>query len=248
MPTLMFENIKNKSGEILDHTFHEGSANSRDLLIIGHGVTGNKDRPFVVALANAVSITGINVLRFSFAGNGDSEGDFSDCTISKEVEDLQAVLSVVEEKGYRVIYAGHSMGGAGGVLTEARDFRMKFLISLAGMVSTGKFYETEFGEETPDPGCMWEEPGCPLSTAFQNDLKAIRSTAPQAAEISVPWLLIHGTADDVVLIDDSREAYSLASEPKELVEIDGANHVFSEKGQQPMIEAVTTWLSKNLSS
>jgi esterase/lipase len=50
----------------------------------------------------------------------------------------------------------------------------------------------------------------------------------------------------VVLIDDSREAYFLASEPKKLVEIEGANHVFSEDGQKPMIEAVIGWLQTNL--
>jgi pimeloyl-ACP methyl ester carboxylesterase len=246
MPALMFGTIKNKLGETLDYTFHEGSANCRDLLIIGHGVTGNKDRPFVVALADAVSASGTNVIRFSFAGNGDSGGEFRDCTISKEVDDLQAVLSVVGEKNYRAIYAGHSMGAAVGVLTAAKDSRIKFLISLAGMVSTEKFYDTEFGEETPDTGCMWEEPDCPLSSAFKNDLKDIHSTAPQAAQITVPWLLVHGTADDVVLIDDSQEAHSLATGPKKFVEIEGANHVFSEDGQKPMIEAVIGWLQNNL--
>ena len=149
MPAVMFGTIKNKFGETLDYTFHEGSASCRDLFIIGHGVTGNKDRPFVVALANAVSASGIHVLRFSFAGNGGSDGDFRDCTISKEVEDLRSVLNLTEEKGFRVTYAGHSMGGAVGVLAAARDPRIKFLISLAGMVNTEKFYNAEFGEETP---------------------------------------------------------------------------------------------------
>lgn len=242
----MFGLIKNQSGETLDYTFHEGLADSLDLFIIGHGVTGNKDRPFVVALAEAVANAGIHTLRFSFAGNGSSEGEFRDCTISKEVEDLQAVLTTAVENGYRVTYAGHSMGGAVGVLATAEDSRIQFLISLAGMVNTEKFYETEFGEEIPDKGCMWEETDYPLSSKFADDLRAIQSTAPQAAQISVPWLLVHGTTDDVVLIDDSREAYSLATEPKKLVEIDGANHVFSESGLQPMIEAVISWLKDSL--
>ena len=32
MPALMFGTIKNKLGETLDYTFHEGSANCRDLV------------------------------------------------------------------------------------------------------------------------------------------------------------------------------------------------------------------------
>ena len=46
----MDEIITNSQGETLDYTFHDPGNQSRDILIIGHGVTGNKDRPFVVAL------------------------------------------------------------------------------------------------------------------------------------------------------------------------------------------------------
>ena len=38
----MFGNIANSSGERLDYSFHEGTAGSRDIVVIGHGVTGNK--------------------------------------------------------------------------------------------------------------------------------------------------------------------------------------------------------------
>ena len=247
MAFCMFDTIKNSHQEILDYTFHEGVANARDILNIGHGVTGNKDRPFVVGLAEAVSREGVPVLRFSFSGNGASGGRFQDCTISKEVEDLKSVLSAVEAKGFRAIYAGHSMGGAVGVLTAASDDRIRFLISLAGMVNTEAFYEREFGEETPDTGCMWEEPSCPLSSTFVADMRSIRTTAPKASEIEVPWLLVHGTADDVVPIEDSREIHALAGDPKKLVEIPDADHVFSGNGQAPMIEVVIAWLGTTLS-
>ena len=245
-PSSMDQVIKNAQGETLEYTFHDGQENARNLLIIGHGVTGNKDRPFVVALAEAVSAEGLPVLRFSFSGNGGSEGDFRNSTISKEVDDLKAVVTAAHESGYRIIYAGHSMGGAVGTLAAASDDRIKFLISLAGMVNTKAFYDREFGEETPDSGCMWEEPSCPLSSIFKNDLESIKSTAPKAGDIKIPWLLIHGTEDDVVPIDDSREIFRLANEPKKIVEIPGANHVFSEDGQRPMIDAVIDWIGEIL--
>jgi alpha-beta hydrolase superfamily lysophospholipase len=242
----MEESIKNQDGEIIEYTFHAGQENARNLLIIGHGLTGNKDRPFVVALAEAVAAQGLPVLRLSFSGNGGSGGDFRQSTISKEVDDLKAVLSAADASGYRVIYAGHSMGGAVGVLAAASDERIKFLISLAGMVNTKAFYKREFGEVTPDSGCMWEEASCPLSSTFKNDLENIGSTASKAGEIKVPWLLVHGTEDDVVPISDSQEIFAQANEPKKLVEIPGANHVFSEGSEKPMIGAVVDWIGESL--
>lgn len=242
----MQEIITNPQGETLDYTFHDTGNQSRDILVIGHGVTGNKDRPFVVALAEAVANEGMAVLRFSFSGNGSSGGNFRDCTISKEAEDLKAVVTAVVKNGYRVTYAGHSMGGAVGVLAASSDERIKHLISLAGMVNTKDFYDREFGEEKTDEGCMWEEQSCPLSSTFRNDMYHIGSVAQKASEVKVPWLLIHGDADDVVPIEDSREIFALAHEPKKIIEIPGANHVFSEAGLEPMSEAVIDWIGETL--
>tara|TARA_B100000035_G_C21005770_1_gene557206 strand:+ start:186 stop:920 length:735 start_codon:yes stop_codon:yes gene_type:complete len=242
----MEEIITNSKGETLDYTFHNPGNQSRDILIIGHGVTGNKDRPFVIALAEAVASEGMAVLRFSFSGNGSSGGDFRECTISKEIEDLNAVVTAAVNNGYRVTYAGHSMGGAVGVLAAAMDERIKHLISLAGMVNTKDFYDREFGEETPDEGCMWEEQSCPLSSTYKNDMYEIGSVVSKASEVKVPWLLIHGDADDVVPIEDSRQIFAQANDPKKIIEIPGANHVFSESGFVPMSEAVIDWIGEIL--
>tara|TARA_R110002096_G_scaffold16106_6_gene54983 strand:- start:1855 stop:2574 length:720 start_codon:yes stop_codon:yes gene_type:complete len=234
--------IQNPQGERLDYSFHPASDSTR-ILIIGHGVTGNKDRPWAEALGNAVSAAGIPALRFSFAGNGESEGAFRDCTISKEVSDLGAVIDAVDGDYDEVIYAGHSMGGAVGVLRTAADDRIKKLISLAGMVHTKRFTEEEFGEVTPDSGFMWEDEECPLSSAYVNDLTEIGSTISKASEIKVPWLLIHGDADDVIPIGESREIFAEANEPKKLIELPGVNHVFADAGQAPMTAAVVEWLN-----
>ena len=236
--------IRNSVGERLDYAFHPAnSGESNRILIIGHGVTGNKDRPWAPALAEATANAGIPALRFSFAGNGDSEGTFGDCTITKEVGDLGSVIDAVTASGYEeIIYAGHSMGGAVGVLRTSSDDRIKKLISLAGMVHTKRFTAEEFGEETPDSGLMWEDEDCPLSSAYVNDLTAIDSVIGKAADVNVPWLLIHGTEDDVVPPNESDEIFAAASEPKKLVVLEGENHVFSEKGPDAMTTAVVEWL------
>ncbi|MBI3853128.1 MAG: alpha/beta fold hydrolase [Verrucomicrobia bacterium] len=235
----MFGEIKNAQGERLDYTFHAGRSNSQSLVVLGHGVTGNKDRPFLVALAEGLAGAGISALRFSFSGNGASGGRFVDSTVTKEVEDLVAVLDAL--KGRTVGYAGHSMGGAVGVLRASRDTRIKLLISLAGMVHTKAFAQREFGTVKPGQGCMWDDASCPLSKAYMDDLTTLNTVVDRAPQIHVPWLLVHGTADDVIPIQDSRDIFARANEPKQFAEIEGSGHVFSGEFTSVMVEKVVAW-------
>ena len=241
----MVNEIRNKLGERIDFTAHHGRTDARELVLIGHGVTGNKDRPFVVALAEGLSKAGIPAIRFSFSGNGASAGSFSKCTISKEVEDLGAVLDAFQDR--TICYVGHSMGGAVGVLRAARDSRIKALVSLAGMVHTKAFAEREFGAVKPGEGFMWDDANCPLSQEFMDDMARIDSVLNEAPKIKVPWLLVHGTEDDVVPPEESREIFARANEPRQLIELNGANHVFAGDHTSPMVAEVVKWVRARFS-
>ena len=238
--------IRNAQGEKLDYSFHAADSNSPFTVIIGHGVTANKDREFVEALANGLALAGIPALRFSFSGNGNSEGSFEDSCITKEVEDLGAVIDAVHGAGRRIVYVGHSMGGAVGVKRAAMDDRIELLVSLAGMVHTKKFAEVEFGEETPGSGFMWGKEDCPLSQHFVDDMNSIGTVMGLAGSVKVPWLLVHGTVDDVVPIEESREIFELANEPKELFVIENCDHVFDPETDADalpaMVAKVSDWL------
>lgn len=242
----MFGKIENRHGEQLDYTFHEGEKGSKNIAVLGHGVTGNKDRPFVVALGEGLAAAGIPALRFSFSGNGASEGKFTDSTISKEVEDLGAVLDVLE--GYTVCYVGHSMGGAVGVLRASKDTRIQLLVSLAGMVHTKAFAQREFGNVTPDEGFMWDEPDCPLSQAYMDDLTQINTVLDLAPQITVPWLLVHGDEDDVVPIEHSRDILAKANDQTQLIRLQSASHIFSGGSTPVMVERVIVWLKAQLAN
>ena len=239
--------IKNAFDESLDSTFASGASPQRKtnwIALLGHGVTGDKDRPVIVETAKALNAAGFDTLRFSFAGNGDSAGDFRDATITKEAGDLAAVLGTVSPTYPNIAYIGHSMGGAVGVLQASKDPRIKALVSLAGMVDTKAFAKTEFDEVIPDQGCMWDEPDCPLSSQFMEDLcQTIGSVAPQAEQVRAPWLLIHGTADDVVLPKDSLQIQSIKGDSVDFISIEGADHSFSDPRHSPkMTLSVAEWL------
>jgi alpha/beta superfamily hydrolase len=242
----MNDEIKNFQNEKIEYAFHEGSSKNRHLLIIGHGVTGNMDRTLIVKLAEAVADQGLPVLRFSFSGNGNSGGHFEESTISKEIQDLQCVINSVVEQGWRPIYAGHSMGGAVGALTAAIDSRIQLLISLAGMVETEQFCNKEFGMLTPGNGNMWDDENCPLSPGFVKDMKQIKSVLPRASGIEIPWLVVHGTNDDLVPVADSRSLITNHEETRQCIEIEGADHLFSGEAISELTEIVIDWLGRKL--
>lgn len=244
----MNQTIKNSLDETLDYSFASGSADSKKsdwIVVLGHGVTGNKDRPVVADPAAALNAAGFDTLRFSFAGNGDSEGDFRDATVTKEVDDLNAVLTVVSTAYPKIAYIGHSMGGAVGVIQASTDVRIRALVSIAGMIDTKAFAETEFGEETPDKGLMWEEESCPLSSAFMTDLCQTHSSLEnKLGAITAPWLLLHGTADDVVLPKDSETVRSVKGDSVTFVTVEEADHSFNEPAHKAQLtDNIVAWLS-----
>ena len=235
----MSQTIRNAHGERLDFTLHDADGDT--LVLIGHGVTGNKDRDWALLLAECLSAAGIAALRFSFAGNGDSEGTFEASCPSKEASDLEAVLDFAEGLDKpRLLYAGHSMVAVAGVLVAAGDGRLAGLISLAGMVHTEDFYERKFGAQAPGANLMWDKPECPLSCVFVDDMRKIGSVLPLASAIFVPWLLIHGTEDTVVPLVESEQAAALGRSAILAILAD-ADHVFSGEHGPKMAALVTEW-------
>ena len=234
--------IRNRHGERLDFTYHPGAPEVSTLVVLGHGVTGNKDRPLLVELADALARAGVHALRFSFAGNGASEGRFENATVTKEVDDLGAVLDALP--GWNIGYAGHSMGAAVGIVRAGQDARIRFLISLGGMAHTAAFAQREFADVKPGAGCMWDKPECPLSQAYLDDMARVGSVVEAARRVRVPWLFVHGQADDVVPPQDSRDLLAVASEPKRLVEVPDADHVFSDHHAAAMAGVVVAWMKE----
>ncbi|MBC2605757.1 alpha/beta hydrolase [Pelagicoccus albus] len=237
--------LQNAAGGRIDATYHE-APNTGYLALIGHGVTGNKDRPLIVGVANELAKLGIPALRFSFSGNGKSEGRFEDCTITSETKDLTALLDQLSDPYRKIIYIGHSMGGAVGTLVAAEEpTRIHTLVSLAGMVHTADFFKREFGEEVPGEGFMWEEPTCPLSQLAWDDAIAIGDTLGSIKKIAQPWLLIHGADDDVVPLSDSKDAINSATTKTKLIERPNESHMFSENAYPEIAKAISQWVAES---
>lgn len=229
--------IRNGHGERLAFTWTPGSG--EHVVVLGHGVTSDKERPWSEGLSAALAAHGVASLRLAFSGNGASEGRFEDATITKEVADLGCVLDALE--GRRVHYVGHSMGGAVGALRAAHDGRIETLVSLAAVTHTAEFVRRMFGHLRPgDP--MLGKPQCPYGEALEADLVGLDSLVAVGAQVRVPWLLVHGSEDDVVPVQHSRDMHA-AQPTSELVVLEGADHAFREAGHLAMLGVVVPWLA-----
>lgn len=235
--------IRNGEGEWIDHVFTPGRDKGKELVIVAHGVTSCHDRPYLVDICDALAEEGIASLRFSFSGNGRSEGRFEDCSISKEVGDLLSVIDALS--GWTLAYAGHSMGGAVGVLCAAKDERLSALVSLAGMTEVRAFMDRHFAHLTPAEDCMFEREHARLTAQFLEDARNIHSTAPQAQRVSIPWLLVHGTEDELVPFGDSVLCAEACPEHAILSPVAGADHCFTDR-HGDLIESVVPWLVRAL--
>src|SRR6478735_3134888 len=91
--------VRNRRGQRLDLAFHPAPG-AGTVALIAHGITSNKDRPYLVQIAEVAAGAGVAAVRFSFAGNGRSEGRFEDSTPSAEVEDLGALIDAAQAAGF----------------------------------------------------------------------------------------------------------------------------------------------------
>ena len=240
---MMIENLTSRNGHRLDHHLSSCGIEGAPMVLVGHGVTSHHDRHYFVELCEALAARGMDALRFSYAGNGSSGGRYEDATISNEVEDLRGVLDSLGPRKFA--YVGHSMGGAVGVLAAVADERIRALVSLAGMVRVQEFMERTFGDLVPDRDLMLGREGCPLTSGFLEDASSIGDVLGAASEISVPWLLVHGSADELVPFHDSVEAAEANPRMTNLVELEGADHRFSER-HPDLLEAVVPWLASQM--
>lgn len=78
---------------------------------------------------------------------------------------------------------------------------------------------------------------------FLRDLKKYRMPAVAARISPRPLLLVHGTADELVPVDDAQLLFQQAGEPKELVLLPGADHHLSAH-QVEAGRATLNWLQQ----
>lgn len=222
-------------------------------VLFAHCFTCNKNFFAVKNIARALSRNGYGVLRFDFAGLGESEGDFEDTNFSGNVADLMAAASFLEEQHKApALLIGHSLGGAA-VIFAAEQLPSVKAVATIGAPSNPQHVKHLLRSgisEIEEKGVAQVNVGGRNFTIKEQFLKDLNSKELNniISNFDKAILILHSPQDSVVEIQNAEELYKAARHPKSFVSLDGADHLLTQSEDSVYAgEVIAAWASKYLS-
>lgn len=225
-------------------------------VIFVHGFVGSKvgEHRLFVKAANYFSERGFLVFRFDFGGCGESEGDYSHVTLTKQVKELQTaidyVLSIDRVDPNLLTVVGHSLGGAVSSLTASRDERIKRLILWSPVARPYKDIVRITTEEAVTQAHIegvFDYQGFNLSHLFFQDLK-LHHPLKTLRNYKGPAYIIHAAKDQDVPPGNTIDYYKALKENQAAKThysfIQNADHTFSSYlFEKQLFNATFEWVS-----
>lgn len=240
----------NSRGQGLAGLLYHKDGNEGKIIIMCHGFTGSKEGGGrAVELGEELGRRGWATLLFDFAGNGESDGDFADLTLTGQIDDLSRAVDWALERGFRqVVTVGRSFGGSTVICQAARDKRVAGVCTWAAPARLVELFSGFTAAMPDDPAELVPLAGengiIHLRRGFFHDLSLYDVPGDAALILPRPLLIIQGQKDGVVPPDDARLLYNAAGEPRELIWIEDGDHQFTGRHRQAW-EALFNWLEKH---
>jgi pimeloyl-ACP methyl ester carboxylesterase len=221
-------------------------ASSKASIVLCHGLKGFARGGFFPLLRRRLAAARFTVVTFDFSGSGigcDRENftqldAFAADSFSKQLFDVDAVWREGEHRGWLGRSSGlfgFSRGGGIAVLYAARNASVRALVTWSAISSVDRW--------TPEVRAEWRARGYSeiensrtkqimrVGTEILDDIEMNRSAtldiAAAAARIDAPWLIVHGTADETVNVDEARRLFEASRRHAELALIEGASHTYN---------------------
>lgn len=221
-------------------------ANSNKAIIISHGFAANKDRERLIKLSEILSKGGFGVLRFDFSGCSESGNDL--ISVKGEVDDLRSAIKFMKNKGYNEIgLLGESLGGLISILCYSQDIKTIVLFAPVTASKKPSILEEGMEEELAEKGFVTKHKDGRIFKIPKEYFEARDNINQEEilSKIKCPVLIIHGTEDDSVFLEDSKEAMKYLPESSKLEIIEGAGHKLEEDIDRVIILSLN-WFKKHL--
>lgn len=219
-------------GLILSGILHLPEARPLAGVVGCHGLMADKNSPKQIELARCCTAAGLAYFRFDHRGCGESEGVFEkQTTLENRSDDLIAAVRATREAiGTRTPIGlfGSSLGGT--VCLAAGHHVTPFaMVTLAAPIENKSI-------RIP--------PSSPES--LKNELIGSQLTFDITARIRTihHLLVIHGSGDETVPVENARNLYRLAKHPKEQIIFKNGDHRISDRThQERFLEASVQWFT-----
>lgn len=227
--------IENKRGfELAVELDLPADSEPRSFGIFAHCFTCTKKYKAPVYLGRELGALGHALLRFDFPGLGDSGGDFSETTLSANVEDIVAVAEFLDrEYNAPSFLIGHSMGGAAALMAADRLDSIDLVTTLASPARPGHLGRRlrEAREQARSRGIgelTINGRTYQLREDFFQDLER-RELQGILAEKEFKLLVAHAPEDRVVSFENAEQLMEWASPPRELLKLEGGDHLLTDE-------------------
>lgn len=220
------------AGGRLSGTLQTPEGVPRGGVVLAHCFTCSKSLKVTRNLATGIEDGGYAVLRFDFTGLGESEGDFAETSVTSNIGDIEAAARFMEQRGFGpCAMVGHSLGGAATLLAAGNVPTVRAVAAVAapfGADHVRHLFAVDDVEQALASGRVTVRiAGRPfqISAEFFHDLE--RHCSPERiAALGRPLLVVHGTADAVVGIEEGERIFAAARQPRWFTAIPDADHLF----------------------
>ncbi len=196
-----------------------------------HGIPAGPPDPSAVgyaSLAEYLGTNGLAVLIFNFRGTGLSGGNLDMLGWTRDLEAmLDYLYALPEVDKSRLSLLGFSGGAAVSVYVAAKDNRVTSVVAGACPAEFGLWTDekpSSLIEHFRDIGAIRDSDFPTSAKEWLDGFKIVRPIDYIASISPRPLLIVHGSADDVVSVNDARRLYAKAGEPKKMVIVEGAGH------------------------
>lgn len=240
------------NGQLLSGIIDRPDGELRAYALFAHCFTCSKNLKAVGNIAASLNEAGIGVLRFDFAGLGESEGEFADSNFSSNVDDLVAASAFLAAQFQAPeILIGHSLGGTA-VLQAADRIPSAVAVVTIGSPSqpshVAAMLENDRAEIETTGQATVQLGGRPfvIKKQFLDDLEGFELSR-SLGKLRKALLVMHAPLDAIVEIDNASELFVHAKHPKSFVSLDNADHLLSrEQDSRYAGRVLAAWVSRYL--